>query len=105
MIKPSVYEGLYNVWYRAVESELIPRLRHYGISLYCFNPLAGGFLTGKFQRGQEGVETGGRFDPSRIQGQTPSRPLLVSFRLLELCNHSIFPGFYSRHSPCCELTA
>jgi aflatoxin B1 aldehyde reductase len=32
-IKPSVYQGLYNVWHRAVEAELIPCLRHYGLSL------------------------------------------------------------------------
>ena len=65
----SVYQGLYNVWHRAVESELIPCLRHYGISLYCFNPLAGGFLTSRYQRDQKDHDSGERFDPNRWQGQ------------------------------------
>lgn len=68
-IMPTVYQGLYNAFHRKVEDELFPCLRHYGISLYCFNPLAGGFLTGKFKRDQDDVESGGRFDPKRLQGQ------------------------------------
>ena len=70
-VMPTVYQGLYNALHRKVEDELLPCLRHYGISLYCFNPLAGGFLTGKFQReqGDGDVEAGGRFDPKRLQGQ------------------------------------
>jgi len=70
-IMPAVYQGLYNALHRKVEDELVPCLRQYGISLYCFNPLAGGFLTGKFKRDQddEDVEAGGRFDPKRLQGQ------------------------------------
>lgn len=70
-IMPIVYQGLYNALHRKVEGELIPCLRFYGISLYCFNPLAGGFLTGKFRRHQddEDVEARSRFDPKRLQGQ------------------------------------
>jgi len=68
-IRPSVYQGLYNVWHRAVEAELILCLRHYGMSLYCFNPLAGGFLTSKFRRNQTEFEPGSRFDPNRNQGK------------------------------------
>ena len=68
-IKPSVDQGLYNVWHRTLEAELIPCLRNYGIALYCFNPLAGGFLSGKLKRDQDDVETGGRFDPNNSQGQ------------------------------------
>ena len=68
-LKPSVYQGLYNVWHRAVEAELIPCLRNYGMSLYCFNPLAGGFLTGRYHRDQEDHEEGERFDPKRWQGK------------------------------------
>lgn len=67
-IRPSVYQGLYNVWHRAVEAELFPCLRHYGMSLYCFNPLAGGFLTDRYHRGQEDFAQGSRFDPKRAQG-------------------------------------
>jgi aflatoxin B1 aldehyde reductase len=68
-IKPTVFQGLYNAFQRSVEAELIPCLRHYGISLYAFQPLAGGFLTSKYQRNQEEYEPGSRFDPSRLQGK------------------------------------
>ena len=46
-IKPTVYQGIYHVLQRSIEAELFPCLRHYGISLYAFQPLAGGFLTGR----------------------------------------------------------
>ena len=45
-VKPSVYQGKYNALHRAVEPELFPCLRHYGIKFYAFNPIAGGFLAG-----------------------------------------------------------
>jgi aflatoxin B1 aldehyde reductase len=68
-IKPSVYQGLYNALHRAIEPELFPCLHHYGLSLYCFNPLAGGFLTDRYQRDTTEFEQGGRFDPNRAQGR------------------------------------
>ena len=68
-IMPSVYEGLYNAFHRLTEAELFPCLRYYGMSLYCFNPLAGGFLTSRYQRDQKEFEEGSRFDPKRGQGQ------------------------------------
>jgi aflatoxin B1 aldehyde reductase len=68
-IKPGVYQGIYNALHRAVEPELIPCLRHYGIALYSFQPLAGGFLTGRYQRNQTEFEKGSRFDLSRMQGK------------------------------------
>src|SRR5689334_2699374 len=67
-IKPSVYQGLYNAFQRSVESELVPCLRHYGIGLYAFQPLAGGFLTGKLHRNQKEFEKGSRFHPDSFAG-------------------------------------
>ncbi|KAH6961823.1 keto reductase [Ilyonectria sp. MPI-CAGE-AT-0026] len=67
-IKPSVYQGIYNALHRTVEAELIPCLRHYNISLYAFQPLSGGFLTGRYTRDQTEFETGSRFDPKIFQG-------------------------------------
>lgn len=71
-IKPTVYQGLYNALHRAVEPELLPCLRHYGISFYNYNPLAGGYLTDRYHREQtaEDLEKGSRFDPERVQGQS-----------------------------------
>lgn len=52
-VTPSVYQGMYNVITRGVEAELFPALRKLGMAFYAFNPLAGGFLTGKYQSLQE----------------------------------------------------
>ena len=67
-IRPSVYQGIYHALQRSIEAELFPCLRHYGIALYAFQPLAGGFLTGKFARDQTSFEQGSRFDPKIMQG-------------------------------------
>lgn len=40
--KPDVYSGLYNAIQRAVEPELFPCLRHYGIAFYMFRVGIGG---------------------------------------------------------------
>uniref|UniRef100_A0A670ZJS4 Aldo-keto reductase family 7 member A2 n=1 Tax=Pseudonaja textilis TaxID=8673 RepID=A0A670ZJS4_PSETE len=46
---PTVYQGMYNATTRQVEKELFPCLRHFGMSFYAYNPLAGGLLTGKYK--------------------------------------------------------
>jgi aflatoxin B1 aldehyde reductase len=45
-VKPSVYQGKCNALHCAVEPELFPLLRYYGIKFYAFNPIAGGFRAG-----------------------------------------------------------
>jgi aflatoxin B1 aldehyde reductase len=64
-VRPVVYQGIYNALHRSIEPELIPCLRHYGIQLYAFQPLAGGFLTGRYRRdtSESEFEPGSRFDP------------------------------------------
>jgi len=66
---PDVYQGIYNALHRSVEPELFPCLRHYGLSFYNYNPLAGGYLTNRYHRGDEEVEEGARFDSSKWQGR------------------------------------
>ncbi|KAK9474064.1 putative aldo keto reductase protein [Dipodascopsis tothii] len=70
-IMPSVYQGVYNALQRSIEAELFPCLRHYGIALYAFQPLAGGFLTSRYKRdaAEDEFEEGSRFDPKRWQGR------------------------------------
>lgn len=68
-VKPAVYQGLYNALHRAVEAELFPCLRHYGLSFYCFNPLAAGLLTSRYTRETTEVEKGSRFDTSSSHGK------------------------------------
>ena len=62
-IQPTVYQGMYNCLTRLVEKELFLCLRKYGMSFYCYNPLAGGLLTGKHIRDDnpENVSEPGRF--------------------------------------------
>ncbi|KAL7815539.1 NADP-dependent oxidoreductase domain-containing protein [Trichoderma gracile] len=66
--KPDVYQGVYNGLHRAVEPELFPCLRYYGIAFYQYNPLAGGILTDKYKLEYTEHEEGSRFDPKRPQG-------------------------------------
>src|SRR5262249_32864364 len=63
----------YNALHRTVEPELFPCLRQYGIAFYAFNPVAGGMLTDRYDRGTEIIEPGSRFDPSKHQGATYRR--------------------------------
>jgi len=50
----------YNILYREIENEIVPLCRAEGLGLIVYNPLAGGFLTGRYQPGQE-VSAGTRF--------------------------------------------
>jgi aryl-alcohol dehydrogenase-like predicted oxidoreductase len=43
----------YNLLFREIENELLPLCRHYGIGVIPYNPLAGGFLTGKYKPNAE----------------------------------------------------
>jgi len=58
-VKPTVYQGLYNLLSRSAENELFPALRKYGIRFYAFNTLCGGLLTGKYDVSVQPTE--GRF--------------------------------------------
>ena len=58
MVKPTVYQGMYNGITRQVEMELFPCLRRLGMRFLAYNPLAGGLLTGKH-----------RFDADPDQGR------------------------------------
>jgi len=69
-IQPTVYQGLYNAIHRGVEPELFPCLRKYGISFYEFNPLGGGFFTGRYSSMDATTDEGSRFDPQKFQGKS-----------------------------------
>jgi aryl-alcohol dehydrogenase-like predicted oxidoreductase len=49
-------EPEYNMLKRNVETELSPFCERYGVGMTPFYPLAGGFLTGKYQRGADAPE-------------------------------------------------
>jgi aryl-alcohol dehydrogenase-like predicted oxidoreductase len=54
----------YNLLNRAVEQDLLPACRHFGVGILPFFPLASGFLTGKYRRGEEPAQ-GTRFAAMR----------------------------------------
>ncbi|KAH9925634.1 Aldo/keto reductase [Epithele typhae] len=68
-IQPTAYQGIYNAIHRKVEPELFPCLRKFGIAFYEFNPLGGGFFTGRYRSIQDTVDPGSRFDPEKGQGK------------------------------------
>jgi aryl-alcohol dehydrogenase-like predicted oxidoreductase len=39
----------YNILFREIENELLPLCHHHGLGVIAYNPLAGGFLTGKYR--------------------------------------------------------
>lgn len=43
----------YNLLFREIENELLPLCRHHGVGVIPYNPLAGGFLTGKYKPNAE----------------------------------------------------
>ena len=53
-------QSRYNLLYREIETELLPLCLDAGVGLMVYNPLAGGFLSGKYAAGQDPVE-GTRF--------------------------------------------
>lgn len=49
LVPPTVYQGVMNGLTRSLENELMPMARTLGLKVFVFNPLAGGFLTGRYQ--------------------------------------------------------
>lgn len=54
----------YNLLFREIEHEIVPLCRQEGVGILPYNPLAGGFLTGRYRKGQE-PEQGTRFTLER----------------------------------------
>jgi aryl-alcohol dehydrogenase (NADP+) len=46
----------YNLLYREIETELLPLAHAEGLGVIVYNPLAGGFLSGKYRKGEEPQE-------------------------------------------------
>ncbi|KAG8911727.1 hypothetical protein FRC00_005935, partial [Tulasnella sp. 408] len=68
-VRPRIYQAMYNPITRAIEAELIPCLRKFGIRLVIYNPLAGGFFAGKLTSPDDTVEKGTRFDGATRLGK------------------------------------
>lgn len=63
-MKPTVYQGVYNLLDRLTEDELFPCLRKFGIKYAAYMPLASGFLTEQFAVPGSGAAVPSKFDPN-----------------------------------------
>lgn len=68
-VQPRIYQAMYNAITRAIESELVPCCRKFGLRVVVYNPLAGGFFAGKLTAPDDGGPAGGRFDSSSTMGK------------------------------------
>ncbi len=59
-VVPTVFEGVYNPLARKAEIELNACLNYFGMRFYVYNPLAGGLLTGRYDKFED-APTDGRF--------------------------------------------
>ncbi len=65
----------YNILDRAIERELLPFCRQYGIGIIPYSPLAGGILTGKYREGQAPPPDTRAGRQERMRGQLTSETL------------------------------
>lgn len=78
---------IFNLVNRQVEPEFLPMVESYGLGLMPFSPLAGGFLTGKYER-DESPPAGSRGDePRREVGRSLTYQNTV--RAVETPNHAV----------------
>jgi aryl-alcohol dehydrogenase-like predicted oxidoreductase len=78
LVRPACEQSPYSIFVRSAERDVFPVARRYGMGVITYSPLASGWLSGKYRRGQEappdsrmarsarmGGRFGSRFDPSR----------------------------------------
>ncbi len=68
----------YHLLDRRIERELVPMAQTYGLGLIPWSPLASGFLTGKYKRGQSAPED------ARLQGEGGRSALLSDERVFDV---------------------
>lgn len=59
-VRPTIYQAMYNAITRAIDTELVPCCRKYGIDIVIYNPLAGGIFSGKYKN-KDHVPSEGRY--------------------------------------------
>lgn len=66
-VRPTIYQGMYNIITRSIEPELIPACRRYGLDIVVYNPIAGGLFSGKI-KSKDIKPTEGRFSDKHGMG-------------------------------------
>lgn len=84
-MRPTVYQGMYNVITRGIEAELFVACRRYGLDIVVYNPLAGGLFSGKI-KSRDIVPDSGRFSGEGGQGANYRKRYFrdSTFRALQL---------------------
>lgn len=67
-VRPTVYQGMYNVITRGIEPELLPACRRYGLDVVVYNPIAGGLFSGKI-KSKDMTPAEGRFSDTAVSGK------------------------------------
>lgn len=67
-VRPTVFQGMYNVITRSIEPELLVACRRYGLDVVVYNPIAGGLLSGKI-KSKDIVPESGRFSTESSTGK------------------------------------
>ncbi|KAH0537316.1 hypothetical protein FGG08_005870 [Glutinoglossum americanum] len=84
-VRPTIYQAIYNAITRSIEPELVTACRRYGIDIVIYNPLAGGFFSGKYKATDVPAE--GRFGDGRLGSMYRNRyfkdPYFEALRILE----------------------
>lgn len=75
--RPVSLQSNYNIISRQIEMETVPFLRRFNVALMCYSPLAGGILTGKYQRAAE-IPEGFRGKTHRKMRQYLEDPVVQS---------------------------
>jgi len=88
----SCYQPLYNLVVRDIEQEIVPICQNKGVGVVVWGPLAGGFLTGKYQPGERSKE-GTRSDegwvfPSRFFAPNADESLKVLLEVAQELDRS-----------------
>jgi aryl-alcohol dehydrogenase-like predicted oxidoreductase len=67
LVRPRSEQCSYSILVRVAERDVFPVARRYGMGVIVYSPLAGGWLTGKYRRGEDPPD-GSRMERSRSMG-------------------------------------
>ncbi|CBF89604.1 hypothetical protein AN0377.2 [Aspergillus nidulans FGSC A4] len=86
LVRPTVYQAMYNALIRTIEAELIPACRRYGLDIVVYNPIAAGVLAGAYK--SPSVPEQGRFSAQSPTGHTYrdryfKDPTFAALRIIE----------------------
>ncbi|WRT70415.1 uncharacterized protein IL334_007413 [Kwoniella shivajii] len=91
LVKPTLYQGMYNALCRGAEPELLPVLRRFKIDWVVYNPIAGGLLSGRYKSSEPPKD--GRFGTDSNAGAMYRKRYFrpAAFDALELIENAIKP--------------